>query len=177
MYLQGIDVPGIVIVVQWKATCDLSTLWQRFGRAARAAGDEATAILFVEKKDTAEEQELRAMKEANKGKGKRKATTQGNNPPKRRALGDAAQSVNSAVGSLTLPSEEPSLNGDDEAEFLERDAELREERRAHYRKRVSDDERKVEVGSPMYDFINAQCHLKCRRLILTLYFNNDMVCE
>ena len=44
------DLPDIKTVVQWKATCDLCTLWQRFGRAARGADQEATAILFVEKK-------------------------------------------------------------------------------------------------------------------------------
>ena len=51
------DLPDIKIVVQWKATCDLCTLWQRFGRAAHGDDqlEEATAILFVEKKDTNEE--------------------------------------------------------------------------------------------------------------------------
>jgi superfamily II DNA/RNA helicase len=45
------DVADIEIVVQYKATCDLCTLWQRFGRAARGANREGTVILLYEKKD------------------------------------------------------------------------------------------------------------------------------
>ncbi|XP_006457381.1 hypothetical protein AGABI2DRAFT_50460, partial [Agaricus bisporus var. bisporus H97] len=46
----GMDVDDIKIVVQYKATTDFCTLWQRFGRAARAPGHRADAILLVEKK-------------------------------------------------------------------------------------------------------------------------------
>ncbi|KIL65828.1 hypothetical protein M378DRAFT_47762, partial [Amanita muscaria Koide BX008] len=46
----GMDLPDIKIVVQWKATCTLCALWQRFGRGARGNGSRATAILLVEKK-------------------------------------------------------------------------------------------------------------------------------
>lgn len=49
---QGMDVNDIKIVVQYKATTDFCTLWQRFGRAARASGATADAILLVENKDT-----------------------------------------------------------------------------------------------------------------------------
>ncbi|KAJ7683797.1 P-loop containing nucleoside triphosphate hydrolase protein [Mycena rosella] len=28
----GIDLPNITVVIQWRATCDMCTLWQRFGR-------------------------------------------------------------------------------------------------------------------------------------------------
>ena len=52
---KGMDIGDIAIVIQWKAMCDLSTLWQRFGRVARASGRTGTAILLVEKKDTEEE--------------------------------------------------------------------------------------------------------------------------
>jgi ERCC4-related helicase len=58
------DLPDIKTVIQWKATCDLCTLWQRFGRAARGPDQEATAILFVEKKDTNEERVLKAARTA-----------------------------------------------------------------------------------------------------------------
>ncbi|KAF6751554.1 hypothetical protein DFP72DRAFT_764684, partial [Ephemerocybe angulata] len=49
---KGMDLPDVKIVVQYKASCDLSTLWQRFGRGARAQGADAVGILLVEKKDT-----------------------------------------------------------------------------------------------------------------------------
>jgi superfamily II DNA/RNA helicase len=45
-----LDLPDIEIVVQYKATCTLCALWQRFGRAARGVGNKGTAILLVEKK-------------------------------------------------------------------------------------------------------------------------------
>lgn len=48
---KGMDVGDVKIVVQYKATCDICTLWQRFGRAARAPGAEGVGILLVEKKD------------------------------------------------------------------------------------------------------------------------------
>lgn len=48
------NLPDIKLVVQWKATCELSMLWQRFGWAAHGTGQGATAILLVEKKDTDE---------------------------------------------------------------------------------------------------------------------------
>ncbi|KAF8995087.1 P-loop containing nucleoside triphosphate hydrolase protein, partial [Cyathus striatus] len=50
----GVDLSDIEIVIQFKATCNLCTLWQRFGRAACGSGKEGTAILLVERKDTKE---------------------------------------------------------------------------------------------------------------------------
>ena len=44
------DIPDIQLVVQYKATCNLCTLWQWFGQAAHGAEWDATAILLVEKK-------------------------------------------------------------------------------------------------------------------------------
>ncbi|KAI6041685.1 hypothetical protein EDC04DRAFT_2565222 [Pisolithus marmoratus] len=45
----GMDVPDIAIVVQWRATSGLSTLWQCWGHAARVHGESGMAILFAEK--------------------------------------------------------------------------------------------------------------------------------
>lgn len=45
---QGVDQKDIRLVIQWRATCDMCTLWQRFGRAARDLELDAIAILFVE---------------------------------------------------------------------------------------------------------------------------------
>lgn len=77
------DLPDIKIVVQWKATCDLLSLWQRFGRAARGQDQTGTAILLVEKKDTNKNRAQKAEKagkkkeKENQGIGtKRKATHQ-----------------------------------------------------------------------------------------------------
>ena len=55
---------NIRIVVQWRLTCDLNTLWQRFGRAARDPSLDAVAILFVEGKyfDDEKDKRTRAQK-------------------------------------------------------------------------------------------------------------------
>ncbi|XP_006458573.1 hypothetical protein AGABI2DRAFT_64836, partial [Agaricus bisporus var. bisporus H97] len=46
----GMDIGDVEVVVQYKATCDLCTLWQRFGRAARSPAVQGVGILLVEKK-------------------------------------------------------------------------------------------------------------------------------
>lgn len=93
---QGMDLADIEVVVQWKATCDLCTLWQRFGRAARGEVWTGTAILLVEKKDTDAERQAKALraelrlKKKRDGIGtKRKATGQPSmRGAKRPVLGD-----------------------------------------------------------------------------------------
>ena len=56
------DVPDIVIVVQWRETCKLVQLWQRWGWAARACEQTRTAILFAEKDlfDNMQEEKLKS---------------------------------------------------------------------------------------------------------------------
>ncbi|KAG2140002.1 hypothetical protein BD769DRAFT_1350390 [Suillus cothurnatus] len=49
LFGMGMDVPDILLVIQWKATCKLATLWQRWGHAVRDCGLQGTAILFAEK--------------------------------------------------------------------------------------------------------------------------------
>ena len=68
------DLPNIKIVVQWKATCDLCTLWQRFGRVARGRDAVGTAILLVEKKDTDEERVAKAERAAKRKAGSLRQT-------------------------------------------------------------------------------------------------------
>ena len=58
------DLPDIKLVIQWKVTCELSILWQRFGQATCGTGQGATAILLVEKKDTDEEHVKKANQAA-----------------------------------------------------------------------------------------------------------------
>ena len=182
---QGMDLPDIKIVIQWKATCDLCTLWQRFGRAARGPGQEATAILFVEKKDTNEERVLKAARAAQRlakkneavmGQ-KRKAGTQlTSGASKRPTLGECTnhdRQTETSHGTGTPLSHEMVPT------------ELREQRRALYKKRpvartrTTKDRKRanVEVGSPMDDFINASTDhddlIDCRRIVPMLFFEND----
>lgn len=176
---KGIDVQGVKVIVQYKATCDLCTLWQRFGRAARGADEEAIAILLVEKKDTEEDRSAKATKFT-----KRKAAEEINSQPaKRPALADrtlstmASENVSGELSSQMAISES---NLDDHEKMIE-------ERRLHYgqpvfaqlqkAKKTRKETRTVEVGSAMDDFINAHLHLHCRRLVLTIFFQNDKAGE
>ncbi|KAI0332527.1 P-loop containing nucleoside triphosphate hydrolase protein [Cubamyces sp. BRFM 1775] len=61
----GIDIPDIEVVVQWRPTCSLDSLWQRFGRAARNPHREALAVLLADAKYFDEEKEA-ARKRAEK---------------------------------------------------------------------------------------------------------------
>ncbi|KAI9066924.1 P-loop containing nucleoside triphosphate hydrolase protein [Trametes sanguinea] len=58
----GVDIPDVEVVVQWRVTCDLDTLWQRFGRAARGQGREGVAILYAEAKYFDEERQEAAKR-------------------------------------------------------------------------------------------------------------------
>jgi len=58
------DVPDIALVVQWRATCNLSALWQRFGRAARNRELTGTALLFAEREHFDDEREAKAARKA-----------------------------------------------------------------------------------------------------------------
>ena len=70
------DLPDIYIVVQWRATCTVSTLWQRFGRAGRDRALDTTAILLAEKEFFDEEKEKKgARQQARLARQKRKAST------------------------------------------------------------------------------------------------------
>ena len=175
------DLPDIEIVVQWKATCDLCTLWQRFGRVARGRGKEGVAILLVEKKDTNEERAAKAKRAAKRktkiregiGSGrKRKAMRQGG----RTVLAD--RSVNQEMAEPVVPIDPAKAA---EIAFLE-------ERRSHYACREKSSHSRFEppkgkvrpdldIGSPMDDFINPPDGVNCRRVVPTLFFQNDQTRE
>ncbi|KIL58404.1 hypothetical protein M378DRAFT_43488, partial [Amanita muscaria Koide BX008] len=58
----GMDVPDVMIVVQWGAICTISTLWQRFGRCVRDPNLEGTAVLFAEKEHLNSERQKKAKR-------------------------------------------------------------------------------------------------------------------
>jgi superfamily II DNA/RNA helicase len=182
------DLPDIRIVIQWKATCDLCTLWQRFGRAARGAGQEATAILFVEKKDTDEERVLKAARAAQRLAKKKDSEAVTGQTRKRKAGTEltSGSSKRPTLGECTNHDERTSHRDSRIMMPLSHEkvaTEQREQRRAHYKKRpkkTTTKEKKkanVEVGSPMDDFINAASdhdeHIDCRRIVPMLFFEND----
>lgn len=52
------------MVIQWRASCNLSALWQRFGRAARDRRLTGTALLFAEKEYFNDEKAAKAARKA-----------------------------------------------------------------------------------------------------------------
>jgi len=68
--LQGIDIPDIQIVVQYGAPKELSTWWQRAGRAGHDLSIDAIAILLVEPRHFDDEKEKAAQRAAEKAAGK-----------------------------------------------------------------------------------------------------------
>lgn len=68
---QGMDISDIRLVIQWRASCTLPTLWQRWGRAARDQVLQGTAILFAEKEHF---DDVREIKHQCQEERKRKAT-------------------------------------------------------------------------------------------------------
>ncbi|KAH7917502.1 P-loop containing nucleoside triphosphate hydrolase protein [Leucogyrophana mollusca] len=190
----GIDLQDIELIIQWRVTCDLCTLWQRFGRGARNPTLQATALLFVESKyldanrqKKAENKEKRAQKQLKK---KRKV--------------DDTKDINSSghpSKRLRLAAETPSGNGPalggPEATMLqvdgvrsgaatEKDAqvstdprdELDAERERVYAKRETKNGEKVKITGDglepaMDDLVNAATrHFKCYRRPVMVYFGN-----
>ncbi|KZT63806.1 hypothetical protein DAEQUDRAFT_770277 [Daedalea quercina L-15889] len=89
----GLDLPDIQLIVQWKVPTSLNTIWQRFGRGARADQVEADAVLITEKHyfddEHAERDARNAQRRANAAKRKKKQKVP-DSPSKRQAIADAA---------------------------------------------------------------------------------------
>ncbi|KAJ6494591.1 P-loop containing nucleoside triphosphate hydrolase protein [Mycena vulgaris] len=86
----GLDLPDILLVIQWRSTYDTCTLWQRIGRAARALNLTADALFLVESKRfdaNIAKAEARAVKRAEAVKKcKQPGDVAGQPPPKRAAV-------------------------------------------------------------------------------------------
>lgn len=106
--------PDIGYVFQWRVTCGLNTMWQRFGRAARGPGTEAVAVLFAEskyfddsKEKAAKAAEARALKAKQKAEKQEKAkraaptsTTEPSAPTKRQKT---VHTVENNTAAVTVP--------------------------------------------------------------------------
>ena len=196
------DLPDIKLVIQWKATCDFCTLWQRFGRAGRGRDQEAVALLLVERKDTDEARKKKAertekakqKKRDSEGIGtKRKEPTDGHrdnqcSPAKRLALLDRGQNsrTDNDINSASDGDESDVGDGEmgmaiPEIQVCSNQAADSEVRRLRYSKIArstapssKQERRGVEVGSAMDDYINAKDRgISCRRVVPMLYFGND----
>lgn len=184
------DLPYVRLVIQWRATCDMCDLWQRFGRAARAAGTEGTGILFHEKLylDVARERKKLALATAQTKK-KRKADEDGGRPAKRPA-------TETGTSSELLSTSRNQRTSSDTREVETEDpavADRQNTRNTSYAKRaqikapakkstkpkagqVIDDRQELDVCGLLDDFINASTRpeIRCRRAPVKLYSNGPI---
>lgn len=168
----------------------MCSLWQRFGRGARAADQEAVAIFLVESKHFDEERE-KAEKRREQAKQRKQnkttpatASTSAQLPPAVISLSATVQS--NADDMEDDPSEDEGR--DQEASLSHvRGAESDNARRARYQQAATlskagkSKKRKADalLEDPIDDLINADTRpgLQCRRKPVTLYFNTGPVGE
>ncbi|KAF7967710.1 hypothetical protein HWV62_33295 [Athelia sp. TMB] len=177
----GVDLPDIELVIQWRASCDLCTLWQRFGRAARMQSMTGTALFLVESKYF-DEAKAKKVKAAEKRKRKAAEKALGIPPSKRvcraRETQDRAPEL-AEQGDDSDDEDDDKDEDEDEEDEAERRA-YEAGRRAAYEK-IPVTERKrgirpVEHIEPaMDDLINARTRVEvgCSRKPTRLYFRQD----
>lgn len=178
------DLPDVDTVVQWRATCDMCDLWQRFGRVARATGREGAGILFHEKSHLDDSREQKRITAA-----KRKALGDGGRPAKRVAIA-AGGRTGTVVAQIPTNREQGSSAIHPDTEMEEgpvvdsRDI----ERKAKYNQRAiksvptrkakgaKDSKPTLELYGPLDDFINAgeREEVQCRRMPVKLYFDGPI---
>ncbi|KAG5219404.1 P-loop containing nucleoside triphosphate hydrolase protein [Salix suchowensis] len=175
---QGMDLADIAVIVQFKSTCDLNSLFQRFGRAARGCDQSAVAILLVDKKDT-DESRMKSQRAAQKrkekklkgtvslGKRKEEDSAASERPIKRVALTDVDGNIRGVRTDTAVVNDDiypPMRVMKKMARIIECDRPVAKELKS----------RRVEVGSAMDDYINSgERGIKCQRIVPTLFFGND----
>ncbi|KAJ6600189.1 P-loop containing nucleoside triphosphate hydrolase protein, partial [Mycena sp. CBHHK59/15] len=96
----GLDLPDVLLVIQWRSTCDMCTLWQRLGRAARALELFATGLFLVELKRfdlNIAKAEAHAVKRADVSKKRKETADAGEQSPAKRAAVTTAWEPNVPV--------------------------------------------------------------------------------
>ncbi|EPQ50051.1 P-loop containing nucleoside triphosphate hydrolase protein [Gloeophyllum trabeum ATCC 11539] len=191
----GMDLPDIDTIVQWKATCTMCALWQRFGRGARDFRRTAFALFLVEPKHFDGEKEkaakAKARREANK---KRKAIAHqdSNQTKKTRTSNSPASSVvptsthNPAPRvPVMLPESDAqpcavetveSADADGENDENANDGGYEELREVYERAEMcgTTGKRTRTIEPAMQDMINASTRtFKCFRIPVKVYFRND----
>jgi hypothetical protein len=152
------DLPDIRIVVQWGATCSISTLWQRFGRCVRDPSLQGTAILFTEKENFDSER----LKKAERAE-KRRAKTVLKKAAKQQRTDHSEVKVEEGADVNNEPS------GDDEKIGEARGKEAEKEERL---KKLSGKSKKI-LDLVVDDVINAEHRgYQCRRIPIMTAFKN-----
>ena len=172
------DVKDIRLVVQWRLTCDPTTLWQRLGRAGRdrRMDVETTGVFLVEKEHFDDEKAKRAeRKEKRKRKNTKGPLTL---PPNKRQ-----NTARSTADHSNAPADPGSSTIDVEASASDRDSSNGEEfKNLQIKYSETRDQgkkkRKGEVHPVMEDLINATHRsLTCRRAPINAFLENNKAGE
>ncbi|KAG6883457.1 hypothetical protein C0992_008701, partial [Termitomyces sp. T32_za158] len=187
----GMDLPDVRVVIQWRGTCSISTLWQRFGRAGRNRELEATAILLIEKDYTDEERtrkEERKVARQRVAAQKRSQQTKNRNVPQKRARTAASTHLQTnphqpspATIAEDQSDKQPSLASiaEDESDKENvKNLEIDELRHRYLTESRMPDQsghrKKGALERAMDDFINAKARgLSCRAAPIEVYFENE----
>ncbi|KAF8152224.1 P-loop containing nucleoside triphosphate hydrolase protein [Crassisporium funariophilum] len=166
----GMDIPDIKVVVQWRATCSLSALWQRFGRGACNRSLEATAILLAEKEHFDDERKKTDQRKQERLRKRKRLSKHGNpSPAKRLPLSNMFPPQTSAVRADDSPS-----SGSDAEDPSQTLADLRARYVNKGETQGKFKRKKREIEPVMDDFINAGIRgLGCRCVPLNVYFENN----
>ncbi|KAI5982404.1 P-loop containing nucleoside triphosphate hydrolase protein [Pisolithus albus] len=187
----GMDVSDIGLVIQWRATCKLPTLWQRFGHAAQDKKLTGTSILFAEKEFFDDERAAKAAtkmqrESARKRKGSKNITAQP--PTKWPRLGGSTNGtavqveVFSTANGMSVEEEASDSELDPEQESThvsqglgELEGALEEAARARKSAGHLEKRHKRELDLAMDYLINAENRtgLKCRWKVFDVCFEND----
>ncbi|KAI5983341.1 P-loop containing nucleoside triphosphate hydrolase protein [Pisolithus albus] len=122
----GMDVPDILLVIQWRATCNLAALWQHFGRAVWDRQLTGTALLFAEKDHFDDERATKAARKARRTETRKRTAKEAclpgiSRPSKRAALssrgGDTACGrSDTQYGASTMANDNLNDISDDESD-------------------------------------------------------------
>jgi ATP-dependent DNA helicase RecQ len=163
------------MIIQWRVTCDMCTLWQRFGRAARLVSLCAVAILIAESK-------YFDAKPGKKEPKKRKADTtlKSEKPTKKNRqsqpsspkISAAPPTTSAETATTTAASTVPETYTDEQLRLL-----YIERRQEEPKGRVTGKEKTLEAV--MDHFINAKTrtYLLCFRKPPQIYFGNLKISE
>ncbi|KAF7792564.1 hypothetical protein EIP86_003605 [Pleurotus ostreatoroseus] len=181
----GVDISDVEIVVQWRLTCDLDTLWQRFGRAARGPGTTAVAVLFVEDKycddvkalaaQRAEERKKKQLKRTEeKEQAKRKRDDDESDRGRRkRARGGDREPSSTTSPSNSVEAPRPVETPLSVYESLRVDFTTQARQKTITKKRKSSSE---ELSPEMDNLVNARWReFKCYRAPIMAFYENDRI--
>jgi hypothetical protein len=190
------DLPDIQVVVQWRASCNLMTLWQRLGRGTRDRTYTAVAIFLVEKEHFDEEREKKLVRRQRVRKTKKQNSplqpitnkrVRTMSSTSRRAAVDnvegfscsSDESETEELTSMALMTPTPvTVREDENSKKRETDLKISQLRHRYSTTVSAPRKKKSDPLEPaMDDLINAQSRkLGCRRIPIQAYLEMTDIC-